>query len=374
MTSLDTTLTARVSAYKRDPKRKSQVEKIHRVKDISNIFCNTMFQDVAMKGQNVQVVNEPYAEVVGTNGYDDVTVQNLKGSVQNFTIEQAAHFDVRIFDVDRIQSEDDLASLYLNRQMEEQARYMSRSTMSSIKDNAFLNVAEVDISDGNFSSTNGDSIFGAIFDAQHSLDTQGYERTDRKAVIPFLAKQFLAKSSFIQNNTEYASNVTQMGFAGTLDGAALHQAVDVPREFKDYTVVTDGAVAGTDNAKYITVTSATTAPFIQDTFVFNSKSYRVLAVRKEDAANSFTLQLDRAIEDDIADATSLSVTGYTHEYLVLAEGNPVSKVVQSNFGLTTFTDPTKLAERLRGVTLFDHFITDEAKRQIVTIKVKIRNY
>ena len=177
MATLDPVTKALTDAYRRDPKRQQEVETMYRIMDTSMPFCSTRFQSVAKKGSLVEVINEVHGEVVPYDGYAVSTPDGIRGTKQTFPIDEVAKFDVRVFDVDQIQSEDDLKRNYENQIKYRQARYLTGIRFQRILDNAFLRAEEIDLTDANqFNETGGDDIFEKLFRANESIDAQGKPR------------------------------------------------------------------------------------------------------------------------------------------------------------------------------------------------------
>lgn len=385
MTDLDATLTAKVEAYRRDPHRQAEVEMKYRVSDTSLEFANANFQNVARKGQLVEVNNEPHVEVTGYDGYAASTAQTIISSKQQFTVNQSAKWDVKIYEVDSIQTEDDIRSLVLDNATYQGARYMARQRFQAIKDANTLQLGEIDISSGGDpdwqSQTQGDKIIDALFASSNALRSQGIRSDDLKAALPAIAASSLVYAGKLQNSTEGQNQLNARGEIGTLVNARLFDSIDTPKTEADYNMTTVGDVAVGDHV--ITVdavldgagTPAPVTPLPQDYFVDNSKTYRILAVSKTDTAAQFRLTLDRAVEVAITDNTVLTTTGYTHEHIIYASGKPLASVVQRNFGMWAIPmQEGDFSQRLKGLTLFGNFITQEKARQCIVTPVKVRDY
>lgn len=386
--SLDSSLSALVADYRRDPHRQLAVERKFRIMDTSLEFANAEFQQVGRKGQTVEVENEPFVKVAGYDGYAASTAQNLLSSKQQFTIDEAAKWDVRLYDVDEIQTEDDLNNLVLNSATYQAARYMTGIRFAAIKAASPLQLSEIDISNATTPGTpdprlqaHGDLVFNALDEATEALRSQGMPDVDLKAALPSLCVSALRYSQYIQNSTEGANSVNQKGMVGALNNTRLFSSIDTPKTNVNYTAVVNGAVAVGDHVITVdgvvdgAVTPIAVTPLVGDTFTNASETYTVVAVTATTTSGEFQLFLDRPVEDIIADNASLTVSGYTHQHIIFASGKPLSSVVQSNFTLkVNESEEDTFSARLKGMTLFDNFMTTEQRRRCVIVPVKVRDY
>lgn len=374
-----------VEDYRRDPQRQAEVEQRLRISDTSLEFSNGNFQNIARKGQLVEVENEPFIKVSDYDGYSASTPQTLKSSKQVFAIDEAAKWDVRIYDVDDIQSADDLHSLVVDNAAYQAARYMTKKRFSAIKDANPIQLAEVDLSNGGapaaFNSTDGDAIFTTLMNGQDALRSQGINPNDLKAALPSKAVGNLVFSSYINNSTEGANETNALGEVGGLAQARLFSSIDTPKTEADYNATTSAAVAV--GAEVITVdtvrdgagTPAAVTPMVGDKFTSNSEVYTVLTVSETSTSGEFRLTLDRPVETAITDNHVLTVTGYTHEHIIYAAGRPLSTVVQRNFRLgVNEMEDDYFAARLKGLTLFDNFMTIKGRQHCAIAPVKVRSF
>jgi len=380
----DATLTALVANYRRDPHRQAEVEKKYRISDTSLEFTNAEFQNVAKMGQNVEVNNEPFVKVTDYDGYAKSTPQNIKDSKQAFVIDKAAKFDVRVFDIDDVQTEDDLNGLILNSANYQQSRFMTRARFQAIKDATTIQLSEIDVSSGGApswqNSTAGNAVFNALSAAKLSLSVQGMRPNDLKAALPAYACGALQYSGYLQNSTEGQNEMNEKGAVGKLVNTNLFESVDTPKTEVDYVATTAAAIAvGDDTVLVDTVldgagTPLAVEPLPSDYFVSDSETYTILAVSATDTADTYRLTLDRPVETAVTDNTVLTVTGYTHENIIYASGKPLSGVVQQNFGLKASEEDDYFAARLKGMTLFGNFMTTEQGRRCVIVPLKVRTY
>ena len=383
--SYDATLTARVEAFRRDPQQQMAVEKVYRVSDTSLEFANAEFQEVARFGQQVQLNNEPFVEVSDYDGYAQSTAQNILGSKQMFNIDKSAKWDVRIFDIDSVQTVDDIKSLVLDSAVNQQARYMTRVRFQAIKDSNAGIGAENELSNGAApatpTSTLGNEVFTALDQAYQNLIAQGMSAGDLKAAMPASAASALKFSGFIQNNTEGQNALNKKGYIGELNQTRLFSSIDTPKTEADYDAAVNGAVAVGDRVIEIdgcadgAGTPVAVTPMVNDRFTNGGKTYRIVRVSKTATAGNFKVWLDRPAEAAIADNAALVITGYTHEHIVFAAGKPLSSVIQRNFLLKAEeNEGDYFATRLKAMTLFGNFMTDEMARKCEIIPVKVRTF
>lgn len=380
----DATLTAKVEAFRRDPQQQMAIEKIYRVSDTSLEFANAEFQEVASMGQQVQLNNEPTVDVTDYDGYASSTPQNILGSSQFFNIDQAAKWDVRIFDIDSVQTIDDIENLVTNNAVYRQARYMTRKRFEAIGASQALVGDEIDLSNAGApaapTAALGNEVFIALDAAYQTLVAQGMSPADLKAALPALASSALKFSGNIQNSTEGQNAVNAKGYVGELNMTRLFSSIDTPKTEANYDAVVNGAVAvgsktiEVDGVQDGAGTPIPVTPMVNDRFTTGGIEYRVVAVSKTATSGNWRLFLDRPLEAALADNAALVVTGYTHENIIFASGKPLATVVQRNFVLEYVRDQDHFADRLRGMTLFGNFMTDENARKCVIIPVKVRSF
>jgi len=377
-TNLDATKSALVAEYRNDPQHAAGIERRLRINDTSMEFSNTSFQNIGKIGQVVEVDDEIFVQVDQYDGYAATNSQQITTSSQSFPIQDAAKWDVTIYNTDQVQTVHDIDNIVMGSALEQQSRYMTRKRFEKIADANPLQLAEVDISGGDalgvsaLSQAAGDDIFTRLQSANEAIRGQGMSASDLKAAVPTKGISALVFSQYINNGTEGANGVNARGEVGMLANTRLFDSIDTPKTRKDYNATVNGAAA--KGKQVLTLTSAAVAPMVNDLFTVGGIEYRVAAAGPTNVVGDYQVFLERPLEADVADATALTVSGYTHEHIVFAKGKPLSSVVQKNFSLRYNELEDLFADRYKSMTLFDSFMTVMGQRSCVLIPVKVRDY
>lgn len=370
-----------VAEYRQDPKFMQELEMRTREELVGANVYNTMFDPALEKGRQITVNREAFFDSTSTDAVSSITYQSINSDGdQTFTIDDAVELPVRVFDVDKIQSVQDLHNLVMDSGMFSIKKYLDEKAFSKLQANGALSTSLVDLTAISGSAAKGNALYDRIMEANQSFDSIGLPQTGRQIIQSPQFFRYIKDADKLTSAVDpaYLNTVVNGRTPYAIDGVLnLAQSINLKKDTTNYNVSAKGNIV-VGSIGYSTVivdnngSGTIIPPQAGDTFTNNSKTFTIRGVKEITANVEYQLYLNRPIETQINDNATITITGNHTVYVPVMHGKAGTAVIQSRPDFEAMRDPDYHATLLRTLVVFDYFLTRESTTKVVHVPVKYR--